>query len=251
MANRLVAIDRTACEWYRFSTVTRYTDYCPISTGIDVLGDRWTPLVIREMSVGSTRFNEIHRGIPRISRTLLSQRLRTMERHRLIRREPDGVGYALTDSGEALVPIVWSVGQWAARFLYTDPTELETDGQSLLWRLHQRADEANLPKTSTMVHVILTGVGGAEAWLDIDRDGMTVCKDDQGKDTDLVVEGDTSQMYKWLAGIVPFRTLVSEGHVRLIGPSRLARAFPTWFVPSPFGDELRRSARRLQSSPTK
>jgi DNA-binding HxlR family transcriptional regulator len=231
--------------------VTRYTDYCPIGTGVDVLGDRWTPLVIREMSVGSTRFNEIHRGIPRISRTLLSQRLRTMERHGLLRREPDGRGYALTPAGEALVPIVWSVGQWAARFLYTDPTELDTDGQSLLWRMHQRADPASLPRTPTLVHVVLTGAGGAEAWLDIDRDGMTVCKDDQGKDTDLVVEGDTGHMYKWLAGIVPFRSLVSGGHVRLIGPSRLARAFPTWFAPAPFGEELRRSARRPQSSPVR
>src|SRR3954449_552949 len=103
--------------------MTRYTDYCPIGTGIDVLGDRWTPLVIREMSVGSTRFNEIHRGIPRISRTLLSQRLRTMERRGLLHRDiaADGrsVGYTLTDAGRALIPIVWEIGQWAARFLYS------------------------------------------------------------------------------------------------------------------------------------
>ena len=229
--------------------MTRYTDYCPIGTGIDVLGDRWTPLVIREMSVGSTRFNDIHRGIPRISRTLLSQRLRTMERHGLVRRDPDGVGYALTAAGEALTPIVWSVGQWAARFLYTDPTDLDCDGQSLLWRLHQQADHANLPRERALVHVILTGTGGAEGWLDIDHDGMTVCKDDQGKDVDLVVEGDVGQLYKWQAGIVPFRSLVRDGHVRVIGPSRLARAFPTWFMPHPLGDELRRSARRLQASP--
>jgi DNA-binding HxlR family transcriptional regulator len=233
--------------------VTRYTDYCPIGTGIEVLGDRWTPLVVREMSIGSTRFNEIHRGIPRISRTLLSQRLRTMERRGLVRREPAAQGqsvrYTLTDAGQALVPIVWAIGQWAARFLYTDPTEQNCDGLSLLWRMHQRADDANLPKTRTVVHVILTGVGGTEGWLDIDRDGMTVCKEDQGKDVDLVVEGDTGYMYKWLSGIVPFRELVSGGHVRLIGPSRLARAFPSWFRPSALGEELRESARRLQSRP--
>jgi DNA-binding HxlR family transcriptional regulator len=233
--------------------VTRYTDYCPIGTGIEVLGDRWTPLMIREMSVGATGFNEIHRGIPRISRTLLSQRLRTMENRGLLHRESGARGrssrYTLTDAGQALVPVVWSIGQWAARWLYTDPTEGNCDGLSLLWRMHQRADDANLPKMPIVVHVILTGVGGTEGWLDIDRDGMTVCKQDQGKDVDLVVQGDTGQMYKWLAGILPFRDLVGSGHVRLIGPSRLARAFPTWFTDAPFGEELRRSSRRMQARP--
>ena len=231
----------------------RYTEYCPIGTGIEVLGDRWTPLVIREMSVGASGFNEIHRGIPRISRTLLSQRLRALERRGLLRREAAAHGrpgsYLLTDAGQALVPIVWSIGQWAARWLYADPTEQNCDGLSLMWRMHQRADDANLPKMRTVVHVILTGVGGAEGWLDIDRDGMTICKEDQGKDVDLVVQGETCQMYKWLAGITPFRDLVAAGHVRLIGPSRLARAFPTWFTPAPFGAELRRSAQRLHVRP--
>jgi DNA-binding HxlR family transcriptional regulator len=233
--------------------MTRYTDYCPIGTGVDIIGDRWTPLVIREISIGSTGFNEIHRGIPRVSRTLLSQRLRLLERHGLIRRETLGQGkatrYTLTDAGKELVPIIWSIGTWAARWLYTDPTEEVCDGLSLLWRMQQSADDATLPAARTVVHVILTGVGGAEGWIDIDSDGMTVCKDDQGKDVDLVVEGDTKQLYRWLFGIVAFRELVSAGHVRMIGPSRLARAFPTWFQQSSFGGELRRSARGLQQTP--
>lgn len=233
--------------------MTRYIDYCPIGTGIEVLGDRWTPLVIREMSVGATGFNEIHRGIPRISRTLLAQRLRTMEARGLLYREAGTHGrpgcYTLTDAGRELVPIIWSIGSWAARWLYTDPTEHDCDGLSLLWRMHQRADAANLPAMRTVVHMILTGNGGAEGWLDIDRDGMSVCKDDQGKDVDLVVQVDTGQMYKWFVGIASFRELLAAGHVRLIGPSRLARAFPTWFTPAPFGDELRRSSRRLEACP--
>jgi DNA-binding HxlR family transcriptional regulator len=233
--------------------VTRYTDYCPIGTGLELLGDRWTLLVIREISVGACGFNEIHRGIPRISRTLLAQRLRTLESHGLLRRDAGtpgrSVSYTLTDAGQELVPVVWSIGSWAARWLYTDPTDQHLDGVSLLWRMHQRADPANLPAMGTVVHVILTGAGGVEGWLDIDRDGMTVCKTDQGKDVNLVVQGDTGQMYRWLSGIASFRELVTSGHVRLIGPSQTARAFPTWFTPAPFGQELRRSARRLQARP--
>ena len=94
--------------------MTSYADYCPIAVGVDVLGDRWTPLVIRELTVGATGFNEIHRGIPRVSRTLLAQRLRQLERRGLVSREAGPRGrsgrYALTPSGQALTPIVWAMG---------------------------------------------------------------------------------------------------------------------------------------------
>ena len=226
----------------------RYTDYCPISTGVDVLGDRWTPLVIRELTMGARGFNEIHRGIPRVSRTLLAQRLRMLERRGLVRREAGDPGrqgeYTLSPAGEALSPIVWAMGHWAAEWMFSDPTEQTCDGLSLIWRMHQHVEPAKLPHQRTVVHLVLTGIGGAEGWLDIDAGGMTVCKDDQGKDIDLAVEADTGQMYRWLMGMVPFRDLVAEGHARLLGPSRLARAFPSWFRPSAFAADLRQSACR-------
>src|SRR3954467_1714504 len=84
-------------------------DYCPIAAGVEVLGDRWTPLVIRELMVGAGGFNEIHRGIPRASRTLLAQRLRELERRGLVRHDAGRPGhpggYALTPAGEALAPV--------------------------------------------------------------------------------------------------------------------------------------------------
>jgi DNA-binding HxlR family transcriptional regulator len=227
--------------------MTRYADYCPISTCVDVLGDRWTPLIIRELTMGATGFNAIHRGIPRVSRTLLAQRLRTLERRGVVRRDAASPGlpgrYSLTPAGEALSSIVWEMGHWAAKWMFSDPTELNCDGLSLIWRMHQFADTAKLPSTRTIVHVVLTGAGGAEGWLDITADGITVCKEDQGHDVDLAVEADTGQMYRWLMGIVPFRDLVAQGHARLLGPSRLVRAFPSWFVPSSFAADLKQSAR--------
>jgi len=232
--------------------VQRYTDYCPITIGVDVLGDRWTPLIIRELTIGAGGFNEIHRGIPRMSRTMLSQRLRMLERRGLVHRDAaargTAGGYRLTPAGDALSQIVWALGHWAAEWMFTDPTEEICDGLSLIWRLHQHAEPAKLPRTQTIVHLVLTGQGGAEGWLDIDADGMTVCRDDQGKDVDLAVEADTAHMYRWLMGIVPFTELVALGHARLLGPSRLARAFPSWFRVSSFGSDLRQSARRLSQA---
>jgi DNA-binding HxlR family transcriptional regulator len=230
----------------RISGVNRYTDYCPISIGVDVLGDQWTPLIIRELSMGATGFNEIHRGIPRIGRSLLTQRLRMLERRGIVRHHPAERGrsgrYVLTAAGEALSRIVWEMGHWAAQFQFSDPTDTECDGQSLIWRMHQHAIPESLPEARVVVHVRLSGVGAAEGWLDIDRSGMTVCREDQGKAVDLAIEADTAQMYRWLMGMVSFRSLVAEGHARLIGPTRLARAFPTWFRPSAFAADLTRSA---------
>jgi DNA-binding HxlR family transcriptional regulator len=228
--------------------VSNRADYCPIAIGVDVLGDRWTPLVIRELMVGAHGFNEIHRGIPRISRTLLAQRLRQLERLGLVERIAGAPGksgrYDLTAAGAATTPIVWAMGAWAAEWVFGEPTEADCDGLSLIWRLHQQAVPGRLPLGRTIVHLVLTGHGGAEGWLDLARDGVTVCRDDQGHDVDLAVEADTAQMHRWLVGLVPFRQLVAEGHARLLGPGRLTRAFPGWFDMTSFADGLRRAELR-------
>ena len=228
--------------------MTRYADYCPISAGVEVLGDRWTPLIIRELMVGAGGFNEIHRGIPRISRTMLAQRLRLLERRGLVRREPGAHGrpgrYTLTPAGETVTPVIWAIGHWAAEWIFGDPAEEDCDGRSLMWRLHQHAIAARLPRQRTVVHLTLTGAGAAEGWLDIQRGAVTVCTDDPGYDVDMAIEADTGQMQRWLVGLVPFRDLIANGHARLLGPSRLARAFPTWFDTSYFAEGLRRAGQR-------
>ncbi len=229
-----------------------HADYCPIASAVEVLGDRWTPLVIRELMSGATGFNEIHRGVPRMSRSLLVERLRTLERRGIVVRQPaergKAVRYELTSAGHGLTPIVWAMGQWAAEWAFGDPLDEELDGLSLLWRLHQHALPDRVPAERTVVHVVLTGHGGAQGWLDINRGATTMCKNDPGRDVDLAVEADNRQMHRWLLGLVPFPSLVSDGDVRLLGPGRLARAFPTWFDTSAFAAGLRRAeARRARA----
>lgn len=226
-----------------------HADYCPIAVGVEVLGDRWTPLIIRELMVGSTGFNEIHRGLPRMSRSLLAQRLRALERRGLVSRQVAHRGrpgsYRLTASGEALTPIVWAIGHWAAQWQFGDPAPGDRDARTLLWRLHQLAVPSRLPEGRTVVHMRLTGRGGAEGWLDIDHGEVSVCTDDPGHDVDLAVEGDTGQVHRWVVGRITFRELATTGEVRAIGPTRLVRAFPTWFNTRTFAEDMRRSAQRV------
>ncbi len=228
--------------------MSTYSDYCPIAVGVDVLGDRWTPLVIRELMVGSTGFNEIHRGIPKMSRTLLAQRLRNLERRGLIEREAADRGHAgayrLTPAGQALTPIVWAIGHWAAEWVFGDPEDEDCDALSLMWRMHQKAVPTRLPRQRTIVHLTLTGPGGAQGWLDIEGRGVSVCSTDPGHDVDLAIDADTAQMHRWLLGRASMPELTTAGKVRIIGPSRLARAFPTWFETTTFSEGIRRARQR-------
>jgi DNA-binding HxlR family transcriptional regulator len=223
-------------------------DYCPIAASVEVLGDRWTPLVVRELMVGASGFNEIHRGIPRASRTLLAQRLRELERRGLVEHQTSRPGrpgsYRLTAAGQALTPVVWAMGAWAAEWMFGDPNDEDCDGLTVIWRTHQLAIPAKLPENRTVVHLVLTGAGGAQGWLDIQRPSITVCKDDQGLAVDLALEADTAQMHRWLVGLVPLRDLITLGDARFLGPTRLARAFPTWFDTTLFSRSLRRGEQR-------
>ena len=98
------------------------------------------------------------------------------------------------------------MGAWAAEWMFGDPSDEACDGLTLIWRTHQVAIPAKLPETRTVVHVVLTGPGGAQGWLDIQRPHITVCKDDQGLAVDLALEADTAQMHRWLVGTKFFKS---------------------------------------------
>jgi DNA-binding HxlR family transcriptional regulator len=229
-----------------------YREYCPIAVGAELFGDRWTPLVLRELILGSRRFNEIHRGLGRMSRTLLIGRLRELERRGIVERTVDEMGrtteYRLTQAGQELEPIVWSLGHWAARWSFGDPADEELDVAWLAWRLHQQVDLDRLPDERIVVHLVAVGPGGGEAWLVMDKGGSTACQIDPGYEVDLAVLGDNRDLHRWLLGSRTFRDLQRAGSVRLVGPSRLARAFPTWFAEKPFARSLAPSTPAVRAS---
>ncbi|MFN0094783.1 MAG: winged helix-turn-helix transcriptional regulator [Dehalococcoidia bacterium] len=218
-----------------------FGDYCPIAVGAESFAERWTPLILRELFLGSRRFNEIHRGVAKMSRTLLSQRLRELERRSILERHEAGglVEYRLTPAGQELEPIVFALGHWAAKWSFGDPADEDLDVAWLVWRLHQFIEPSRLPGQRTVLHFVLGGVGGGEGWLVLDHGESTACQIDPGYDVDLVVQGDNREMHRWFLGGLSFRDMQKAGHIRFIGPSKLARAFPSWFRDGLFADTIR------------
>ncbi|HEY2831942.1 MAG TPA: helix-turn-helix domain-containing protein [Sporichthyaceae bacterium] len=221
-----------------------YAEYCPIAAGAECLADRWTLLILREMMLGAHRFNDIHRGIPRISRTLLSQRLRTLVNRGILERAAVGghQEYHLTAAGRDLEEVVWSVGNWAVRWAFLDPEDNELDIAWVVWQLHRRVHLDLVPTGRTTVEFRATGAKPGRAWLVTDhRNGATGCEIDPGYEVDLVVSGDNHALHRWYSGRTPWRREVGDGLIEVHGPTRLVRAFPNWIAPNPFAEEIART----------
>lgn len=217
-----------------------YGEYCPIAMGAEAIGDRWTPLVIRELICGSERFTDIHRGVPRMSRTLLSQRLGQLQRIGLVERTPAG-GYRLSAAGEELGNVIWQLGSWAMDWLLSNPDKEHYDGSHMMWRVRQRVLADALPVTRTVVHFNLHGAyRGQHTWLLLDPQGTTVCERDEGFDVDLRVETDIDELLRIWLGRSTWEQATRDGKLTLYGPRELVRAFPNWFGLSPFTASLTR-----------
>jgi DNA-binding HxlR family transcriptional regulator len=225
-----------------------YAEYCPIAAGAECLADRWTLLILRESMLGAHRFNDIHRGIPRISRTLLSQRLRTLVNRGILERATVGghQEYRLTAAGRDLEDVIWGVGNWAVRWAFLDPEEHELDIVWVVWQLHRRVHFDRMPSGRTTIEFRATGSKPGRAWLVSDRSAATGCEIDPGYEVDLVVCGDNHALHRWYSGVSPWRREVGPGLIELHGPSRLVRAFPSWFAPNPFADEIARHRAALR-----
>lgn len=200
-----------------------YGQYCPVSRALEVLGERWTLLIVRDLLCGTTRFNELARGLPGLSRTLLAKRLRQLERAGLI----DHVGgeYLLTAAGQELEPIVFGLGGWGARWAFGDPTPEELDPELLVWWIHDRLDTSELPGNRHVISVAFTDELRV-FWIVIDRGSASVCDSDPGYPVDLTLRGSLSNLYRVWLGRLPVDSAVRREVIRVEGErawtSRLA-----------------------------
>jgi DNA-binding HxlR family transcriptional regulator len=223
-----------------------YGQYCPVAVAAEVLADRWTVLIVRELMVGSHRFNEIERGLPRISRSLLSGRLRQMERAGLVERRSAGggrAGYHLTEAGEELRPIIRELGFWAVRWAFADPREDQIDGALVLWWAHRLVRLAEVPQGRTVIRFRLNGARPVRAWLVITPGEASVCVRPPGFAEDLTVTADNRELHRVFLGRISLGQAMADGLVSIEGPTQLVRAFPSWFALSPYAPAVARRAR--------
>ncbi len=214
-----------------------YGQFCPVAMACEVFAERWTPLVLRELVSGSRRFNDIHRGVPLMSRTLLARRLRALEDAGVLEGRPLGRGrgreYRLTPAGEEFGGVIARLGRWGQRWARgrTDPENL--DVALLMWDVRRRVAVERLPRRRLVVRFDFRGVparcrGQRTFWLVLDRPHVDLCLKDPGFPVELVVGADLAAFTRVWLGDVSFAAAVRAEEIRLDGPRALVRAFPAW-----------------------
>jgi DNA-binding HxlR family transcriptional regulator len=210
-----------------------YGQFCPIARGSEILAERWTPIILRNLLMGCHTFNEIAAGAPGLSRALLTRRLRELERAGVlqIRPKPDGHGslYEPTPAGRALWPVLAALGGWAER--WTQVTAEHADPGVVLWswcREFLRRDL--LPDRRVAVRFdTLSARRRTTVWMLIERRQAELCRVDPGFGDDLVVTvTDPLTFARWHLGLVDWGAALRSGHVQVQGPPALRRALPTW-----------------------
>jgi DNA-binding HxlR family transcriptional regulator len=214
-----------------------YGQYCPIARGAEVFAERWTPLVVRNLYLGCGTFGEILEGAPGLSRTLLSQRLRQLERLGVVESapKPDGRGrtYKLTRSGHELYRVCESLGEWGARWLEIAPENL--DPFVALWSMCNALRRDRLPDRRVVIRFDFTGRRHRERyWLLIEHRDTEICKEYPGLDEDLYVTAEAEAFVKWHAGQLSWAEATRDDRIDVAGPAQLVRAFPTWNARSAF-----------------
>ncbi len=215
-----------------------YGQFCPVAKAAEVFAERWTPLIMREILLGSRHFNELERGLPRISRSVLAQRLKSLEHDGLIVRRgaEDGRSseYLPTPAGQELFDVIQLLGVWGARWMNREVQPEDTDIDLLMWDMHRRIELDRLPGRRIVVEVQFTGLSHRRYWLVLERSGASVCVTDPGFDIDLSITADTMTLHRVWVGHQAFETALRSRAIQIDGPPELCRAFPTWLQLSMF-----------------
>ncbi len=206
-----------------------YGQFCPIAQAAEVLTERWTPLVVRELLAGSRRFNEIQRGVPLMSSSLLSKRLRTLERVGVVERQRGE--YALTPAGWELKPIIEQMGIWGERWVRRAVSEEDSDPAFLMWAIKRTVRQDSLPDGRTVVHFRLRGAAEKKRywWLVLSAADSDLCLSDPGFGVDLTVRSDPQTLVSVWLGDTGLAAALRRSDIELDGPSHMRRAFPKWF----------------------
>ena len=211
----------------------KYGQYCPIAQAIEIVGDRWTLLIIRDLLTGTCHFNDLERGLPGISRGLLAERLRRLQMMGVVEKMVYGrqrTRYQLTEAGKALQSVIEALLVWGARWAFREPAVDELDPILLLWWMKDRVRVANLPDQRTVIQFDFTGAVVETYWLMLTQKDVSVCLTHPGFDVNVLVTADIATLYQAWMGRLDWDTAVHQGQIEIDAIPSLARTFPDWFA---------------------
>lgn len=212
-----------------------YGQYCPIARAAEVFAERWTPIIVRNIALGCHTFTEILEGAPGLSRSLLVDRLRTLERSGIVVAEPNARGrgsvYAFTEAGEELAEVCRTLGAWGERWMSLEREHL--DPVTVLWAKTRTWDVAKLPQPRVVIRFDLEDYR-QRLWILVQPGGAELCAQPPGFEEDLVVETDCEALAHWHLGRLSYAAALRSGRVRVRGPRALVRSLPGWLPLSPF-----------------
>jgi DNA-binding HxlR family transcriptional regulator len=213
-----------------------YGQFCPVAKASEILAARWTPLIVRELMAGACSFNDIHRGVPLISRAVLVARLRELQAHGIVERRPRtkgaGVRYGLTPAGKALRTVVAALAEWGLAYTQDQIKRSDLDPGILVWGLRRRVDVSALPDRRTVLRFEFSGVPASRTkfrimWLILGRSSVDVCLKDPGFAVDLTLRGNIRDYIDVYLGHVRWKDAAGTA-LQLDGDRRIAKALPVW-----------------------
>jgi DNA-binding HxlR family transcriptional regulator len=211
-----------------------YGQFCPVAKGAEVFAERWTPLVLRELLCGSTHFSDLHRGVPLMSRTLLSTRLKQLEEIGVVKRK--GPEYHLTEAGREFAPIVEHLGEWGQRWFRSKFGKEELDVTLLMWDMRRTVKSDAFPPERISVQFDFSDQPASKRmwWLVSDHGDVDLCATNPGFEVALFVTTDLRTMCRVWLGDLAVRGAVNSGQIELDGPRELRQRFERWLGLSGF-----------------
>ena len=218
-----------------------YGQFCPVAMTAEIVCTRWTALVLRELLCGSRRFNDLRKGVPRMSPTLLSKRLKELEEAKILRQERDprtgSSEYALTAAGEELRPIIMAMGEWGQKWIESNLSLRNLDPTLLMWDMRRNIDPEPLPKRRVTVRFTFPDAAKdhRDWWLVMEPTGENdLCQIDPGHEVDLFVTASLRALTAVWMGKSSLREAEEEGLIEVLGDKGIARSMQAWLGLSPF-----------------
>jgi DNA-binding HxlR family transcriptional regulator len=224
-----------------------YNQFCPIAKAMEVVGEKWTMLIVRELLMGASRFSEMQRGLPTLSPALLSKRLTSMEQSGLVVRKriagQRGYEYFPTNACKELLPVIEVIGGWGMHWARDQMTESDFDPGLLMLYLERSVKPEKLIGNETVIRFDFNDVKDhPHWWIVVDGQKVSVCVTDPGKEVDIYFNVCVRVMCEIWMGELSYKRAINDGKLQLVGPKALTKNVADWLAPSVFAGDQPSSA---------